>query len=77
MMWIRVSNQYVALVLGLLDILIDVVLLGLPGTLVAMSDDVMLKGREWLAAPRLLPHPPQPHEVAAAADFHDTGVKAG
>lgn len=39
--------------------------------------DVMLKGREWLATPRLLSHPPQPHEVAAAADFRDTGVKAG
>jgi sulfide:quinone oxidoreductase len=28
--------------------------------------DVMLKGREWLAAPRILPHQPQPHEAPAA-----------
>jgi sulfide:quinone oxidoreductase len=28
--------------------------------------DVMLKGREWLAAPKILPHQPQPHEAAAA-----------
>ncbi|MBL8707981.1 MAG: TIGR01244 family phosphatase [Rhodospirillaceae bacterium] len=28
--------------------------------------DVMLKGREWLAKPTILPHQPQPHEAAAA-----------
>ncbi|GAA0579050.1 hypothetical protein GCM10009416_16900 [Craurococcus roseus] len=43
----------------------------------ALYFDAMLKGREWLAAPRLLPHPPRPHEVAAAADFRDAGAKAG
>ncbi|MBN8873259.1 MAG: TIGR01244 family phosphatase [Rhodospirillales bacterium] len=28
--------------------------------------DVMLRGREWLARPKLLPHAPAPHEAAAA-----------
>lgn len=28
--------------------------------------DVMLKGREWLASPQILPHQPQSHEAAAA-----------
>lgn len=28
--------------------------------------DVMLKGREWLAGPKLLPHAPAPHHAAEA-----------
>jgi sulfide:quinone oxidoreductase len=28
--------------------------------------DLMLKGREWLAAPELLPHEPTPHEAQPA-----------
>lgn len=31
--------------------------------------DLMLKGREWLAAPKLLPHAPGSHEAQAACDF--------
>lgn len=31
--------------------------------------DVMLRGREWLAAPAMIPHSPQPHDVAAACDY--------
>jgi sulfide:quinone oxidoreductase len=28
--------------------------------------DLMLKGREWLAEPELLPHEPTPHEAQPA-----------
>jgi len=31
--------------------------------------DMMLRGREWLAEPKLLPHEPLPHEAAGACDF--------
>jgi sulfide:quinone oxidoreductase len=34
----------------------------------AIYFDMMLKGREWLAAPMLLPHAPLPHEVQPACD---------
>lgn len=36
--------------------------------------DLMMKGREWLAKPKLLEHEPVPHEAEAACDF-DTTVK--
>ena len=32
---------------------------------------LMLKGREWLAGPTVLPHPPTPHEEQEACDFKD------
>lgn len=31
--------------------------------------DLMLRGREWLAEPKMLPHEPLPHEAAAACNF--------
>ena len=31
----------------------------------------MLKGREWLAGPELLPHEPGAHEAQQACDFAD------
>jgi len=31
--------------------------------------DLMLRGREWLAEPKLLPHEPLPHEAANACNF--------
>jgi sulfide:quinone oxidoreductase len=37
--------------------------------------EVMLKGREWLAAPSLLPHPPAAHEAAAACDWAQDSTK--
>ena len=38
--------------------------------------ELMLKGREWLAAPRLLPHAPLPHEMGAACDYDPARKKA-
>ncbi|MBN8926714.1 MAG: TIGR01244 family protein [Rhodospirillales bacterium 69-11] len=38
--------------------------------------DVMLRGREWLARPKLLPHVPAPHEAAAAMPERQ-GARAG
>jgi sulfide:quinone oxidoreductase len=38
--------------------------------------DLMLKGREWLAAPERLPHEPGTHEAQEACDFAEAG-KAG
>lgn len=35
----------------------------------AIYFDMMLRGREWLAEPRLIPHDPQPHEAQPACDF--------
>jgi sulfide:quinone oxidoreductase len=29
----------------------------------------MLKGREWMAGPKRLPHEPVPHEAAPACDY--------
>lgn len=37
--------------------------------------DLMLKGREWLAEPTVLPHRPAPHEAQAACDFAEPGKK--
>jgi sulfide:quinone oxidoreductase len=34
-----------------------------------MYFDLMLRGREWLAKPKLLPHAPAPHEAPEAFDF--------
>ncbi len=34
----------------------------------AIYFDLMLKGREWLARPTRLPHPPRPHEAAGALE---------
>ena len=31
--------------------------------------DMMLRGREWLAEPKRLPHEPLPVEASAACDF--------
>ncbi len=39
----------------------------------AIYFDVMLKGREWFAAPTLLPHQPAAHEVGAACDYGPQG----
>lgn len=33
--------------------------------------DLVLKGREWLVRPQVLPHEPHPHEAQAACDFAD------
>jgi len=38
--------------------------------------DLMLKGREWLATPQLLPHAPAPHEAPQACDFGPEKTKA-
>ena len=38
---------------------------------------LMLKGREWLAGPTVLPHPPTPHEEQEACDFKDPPTARG
>jgi sulfide:quinone oxidoreductase len=42
----------------------------------AIYFELMLKGREWLAAPQLLPHTPGAHEAQAACDFDASARKS-
>ncbi len=37
--------------------------------------ELMLKGREWLAKPQLLPHRPGAHEAQAACDYAEPARK--